>query len=318
MGTPRIETDLRLNDHVLEGTVTNASDVPLSDVSLVYGESVNVLGDMAPGESRPVKLTVRTVPGFEGGLWDRLYPQIGGDPQAVRTLAARRALVQHLAGGWAAFEGSGQSPLFAQGPIVLAWQSGPTVDVDLGSATEQVGERVYVLRTHVEITGPAVFTGGLIQHATVLLDGVEASESGGLYYLTRGTITTDYWPFGFQGAFHASRLSVRLGSSPEQAATISTNQLAPLPADQQPDPDEPLASDPEPGDTSTLPRLQLFDRVAGTWIEFQPLVASRSYEIADPMRYLDTSGTIRARFVQRGLKEFAEFALGIRLEGTVE
>ena len=319
MATPLIAADLRLNADALQGTVTNSSDVTLSDVSLVYGNSIQVLGEMGPGASVPVDLTTRSNVGFDL-IWERLYPQTSADdPATLRRLAARRALLQHLSGGWEAdFRGSSTNSLFATGPVVLAWQSGATLDVDLGSPAEQVGERVYVLRTRAEVSGPVVFSGGLLQHAGVDFDGLDAGESGGLFVLTRGTIAADYWPLGFDGSFAVSRLSLRMSSGPAGEPSVTADDLAPLPAEEQPDSDDPLASNPEPGSANGLPRLQLFDRGSGTWVEFEPLTSSRSYDIPDPVRYVDGTGAIHVRFVVRDLDDYVEFALGVRLEGTVE
>ncbi|MDQ3448761.1 MAG: hypothetical protein M3432_06250, partial [Chloroflexota bacterium] len=66
-----------------------------------------------------------------------------------------------------------------------------------------------------------------------------------------------------------------------------------------------------------LPRLQLFDRVAARWVEFEMLTLSETYRISEPERYIDSSGALRVRFVNRFDEGFSMyFSFQTRLEGT--
>ena len=68
-----------------------------------------------------------------------------------------------------------------------------------------------------------------------------------------------------------------------------------------------------------MPNVQLFDRVAGRWVEFETLTRFTTYRIGAPERYVDASGTFRVRFVNRLGDEFGSyFSLQARLEGTVQ
>lgn len=317
--TPRIDAALSLVDGTLEGTLTNSSSDPLADVSLVYGNAAEIVGDMLPGEVRTVRLSTLRADVFDQPLSWRLFPELAGtDPSTIRTVAARRAVIQQLGGGWN--EGISTSAVgsFAKGPVILAWRSGSTLDIDVGSAAEHVGERLYVLPARASVSGPVVFSGGLIQHSGVSSDADEAFEDGATFYLSRGTIAVDYRPVDFDGSFEVAGMSLRLGGDRVQTPAATGEALVPLPADEQPDPEQPLASDPRAGDGAPdIPRLQLFDRVAGTWIEFEPVARSRTYVVVDPARYVDESGAFRVRFVLRG-REYTQFTFAARLEGTVE
>jgi hypothetical protein len=67
-----------------------------------------------------------------------------------------------------------------------------------------------------------------------------------------------------------------------------------------------------------LPDLQLFDREAGRWVEFMHPAGNAEYTIANPGRYVDSTGTFRVRFVNRADPgNSAWFTLVTRLEGTV-
>jgi hypothetical protein len=316
--TPRVEANLRLVDNRLEGTVTNSSDALLEQVSVVFGSSFQTVGDIGPGQSQAISFATTS----SGSLADRMFPlTTGTDANATRSLAARRAMIRHLTGGWDDFSGrfdsGGASNTLAAGPVILAWQSGATLDVGVGTAAEHVGERLFVLHARAAITGPVTFSGSTLQHTTLELSGVDAFEEGGTFYLGRGTITAEYRATGFDGSFHASALLIKFGFGSVTPGSTGVD-LAPLPTEEQPDSDQPLAADPRPDAPEGTPRVQLFDRVADIWVEFEPVSMSSTYEVAEPERFVDEAGAFRVRFVVRSQKDEGEFGFGARLEGTVE
>ena len=76
------------------------------------------------------------------------------------------------------------------------------------------------------------------------------------------------------------------------APSVTADEVQPLPAEEQPDSVTPLASDPRPEDgRPDIPRVQLFDRTTDEWVEFPPLVLSRSYRIPTP----SATSILRAR-----------------------
>jgi hypothetical protein len=305
---------------VLEGTVTNASAESLPHVSLVYGNGVELIGAMGPGETRAVRL--QAVGGrFSELLTDRLFggrPDLS-DPEAAREFIARRAIVQHLSGGFNEQFGVPSAQTLGSGPVILAFRSGSTLDIDVGTSAQRLGETLFVLPAHVTVTGPVTFAGGLIGHTLVEADALDALEEGTAFTMGRGTMTMDYWPVGIEGAFDATGLSIRLDHGENTPPTTGGVELLPVPADQQPDPDLPLASNPHPeAGLSEAPDIQLLDRVAGTWIEFQTPSIGRSYRIAEPERFVDSSGGLRVRFVGRDSDSYYYFSLTVRLEGTVQ
>jgi len=317
--TPRMDADLRLVGGVLEGTVTNASAESLPHVSLVYGNGVDVIGAMGPGETRAVRLEALGG-GFPGRLSDRLFGDRPdpGDPEAAREFIARRAMVQHLSGGFNDEFGFESTQTLGSGPVILAFRSGGTLDIDVGTSAQRLGETLFVLPGHVTVTGPVTFAGGLVGHALVEADALDAFEEGPAFTMGRGTMTVDYWPLGVEGAFNATGLSIRLDQGETTPPTAGGVELLPIPAAEQPDSGLPLASDPHPqAGQSEVPDLQLFDRAAGTWIEFQTPSIGRSYRIAEPERFVDSSGGLRVRFVGRESDSYY-FSLTVRLEGTVE
>jgi hypothetical protein len=322
VSTPRVDADLRLVGEVLEGTVTNASDAALAQVGVVFGNGVQVLGAMAPGEARPISIAPGV--GFFGQtLADQLLAQPGSDLEAVRAYVARRAMIQHLTGGFE-FEVKGGGPVgqtFARGPVILAFRSGSTLDIDVGTPAERVGETLFVLPARAVATGPVVFTGGLISHTVVDVNALDSFDQGFGFGMGRGTMTVEFRPIGVDGVFDVSGLAIRLGreESEEAPGAISADgsELEALPAEDQPDPDDPLASDPQPGGGQfDVPLIQLFDRVGGTWVEFERATPGATYRIADVARYVDATGAFRVRFVVRNADAFIGFSMTARLEGN--
>jgi hypothetical protein len=317
VSTPRVDAALELVEDRLVGTISNASDVPLDHVSILYGDGVAVLDAMAPGETRGVDLG-SVVVGGRRPLADRMF---GGasptDAAGGRRLMSRRAVIQYLSGDWQFGPGTGRQ-LSEGGPVILAWRSAGALEIDVGTAAERRGDTLFVLPARALASGAVVFGGSSIHHSVVDTDAVEAFEEPGAFYLARGTMTVQYRPSGLAAIFEPTALTVRLGREARAAAATGA-ELAPLPASEQPDPEDPVGSGPavEPGaEGELLPQVQLFDRVAGSWVEFPPVTASVTYRIDEPGRYVDASGSFLVRFVNRASDAGSYFSFDARLEGT--
>jgi hypothetical protein len=310
--TPRIETDLRLEGGRITGTIRNASELPLDEVRLAYSGRAARVGSLDPGESRAVDL--ETGSGVGGSLLRRVLdvPGPGGPPLP----AGRVAVVRALAGDEWWEPGWGADPLAAYGPVLLAWRSGGVLDIDLGTGARRVGETLYLLPVQVSASGAASFTGGAIERTIVDIDAVEGFADPSGLYLSRGTMTVAYRPAGLEGTFEASGLLLRLAGGP--AAVESDGAvLAPRPADEQPDQEDPVTGVAVGAeDERQLPALQLFDHVADRWVEFEAPKVGLTHRIADPGRFLADGGVL-VRFVQRASDQYQSFFLGVRLEGTV-
>lgn len=318
---PRVDADLHLGEGRIEGSVINASDKTLEQVTVVYGTSFQALGDMAPGQSYAVDFSTSSgaFDQFGASMAQRMFPDVSlGDADSARALAARRAIVQHLAGGWNEFTGASTQSAFTDGPVVLAWQSGPTLDIDTGSGADQVGERVYFLPARATVMGNIAFVGNTLNGTIIEADGLEASKTGDTYGLGRGTVSAEYRGVGFDGTFRPSLLAFKVTFDEASSPAKTGDPIAPLAADEQPDSDNPLASNPRPGIAPELPRIQFFDPAAGAWVEFEPLATDTTLVIEQPERYVDASGAFRVRFVVRDPSAYTYFTFNARLEGTVQ
>ncbi len=72
---PLIQTDLRLVDGRLKGTIRNASTITLQKPAVVLGGTVAVLKDLAPGAEATVDVVVAPVP-FGQPLSDKVVGPI--------------------------------------------------------------------------------------------------------------------------------------------------------------------------------------------------------------------------------------------------
>jgi hypothetical protein len=167
-------------------------------------------------------------------------------------------------------------------------------------------------------------------------------------------MTVEARPARFDGQFHVASLEIALTQGEIRQLGGGGEIIEPLPADQQPDQEDPVegigpapSPDPsatpdpsaEPGDGGApppcckgepnvdpfnqLPAFQLFDRTTQRWVEFSQPSMTKSYRIANPEKYVDESGAVVFRFVNRAdAGEFGEeqryFQLVVRLDGTID
>jgi hypothetical protein len=333
---PRVEATLTYRYGRLVGTVANRSDVPLESVAVVFGGGVANLGALTPGQSTSVDLDVAQPSAFGTQLSERLFGPYGSDGRVERATLSRRTVIDQLTyysdtlGGYGSIQ---------QGPVVLAWAQGASLPVDLGSSVRQVGETLYLLPAAASITGPSVFPNALIAHSVVDSRANEAMDQGPSLSLSRGTMSVEYRPMGLAGGFEVSGLSMALTQGDLRPLVAGGQEVKPLPPDQQPDQDDPVGDGApvatgigddggdggvdfgkpvgfDPAVFDGIPDFQLFDRVAGRWVEFAHPHSGIAFRIADPERYVDDAGAFLVRFVNRGDQQMtAYFSLVARLEG---
>ena len=141
---PLVQTDLRLEDGRLKGTVKNASTKPLGDVALVLGGTVALLKDMVPGAVATVDTPVQNSQ-FGQSLSDKVVGQIffpNGTSTDSADLYARHSMVDQLT----------YDPMFGstglldnEGPVVLAWGSDDLLAVEVEQQQPQAPRQRAVL-----------------------------------------------------------------------------------------------------------------------------------------------------------------------------
>ncbi len=348
---PLIEADLRLTEGRLIGTIINRSDTTLENVAIIFAGGVEVLPTVAAGETRDIELDVSGSSVLGYGLSERIFGStFPRDPAQARAVSTRRAVIDQL------FPYGTTSS--AESPLLLAWRPGAVLDVELpGDIPNRVGEGLFMIPLSMRLESRQVFTDQAMRRTIVESTAAQGwGDSSGLY-LSRGTMTVEVAPPRFDGSFRATSFEIALTQGDTRTLRGNGDPLAPLP--DQPDQDDPVGDPPSqpepsgaPGATNapggsdpggvppvdqpappkpedpvalfqTLPSFQLLDRTTQQWVEFARPDVTRTYMIQNPERYVDSSGAIRMRFVNRNDagqfgEESAYFQLLLRIEGTIE
>ena len=345
---PLIEADLRLSAGTLLGTVVNRSETTLENVAIVFAGGVEVLPTIGAGETKDVEIDVSGSSVLGYGLSERVFgTTFPRDPAQARAVSTRRAVIDQL------FPYG--TTANADAPLLLAWRPGAVLDVELpGDEPNRVGEGLFMVPLAMRMESQQVFTAQAMRRTIVESTAAQGwGDSSGLY-LSRGTMIVESSPPRFDGSFVATSLELALTQAEMRALRGDGDPVAPLPDIQQPDQDDPVADPPAGGpDPSatpaptdgaggapgnepappkpidpglrfeTLPSFQLWDRTTQRWVEFAHPESSKSYVIQNPDRYVDPSGSVRLRFVNRNDagqfgEESAYFQLLLRIEGTIE
>jgi hypothetical protein len=337
---PRLETDLAYRDGSVVGTLTNRSELPLHDVIVNLGRGVQTFREIAPGQSVTVAMKVADVADDGNSLsWLAYGPWPDGGVTNRTEMTRRMVLDQYW---YSAGPGSGAPQA---GPVIYAWTSGPELAVTLGSDAKQVGDTLHIYPAPVVVSGPTTFGNPLMTRSVVASTAADASDQGWSLSLSRGTMTVEFRPSGYGGPFDPTTLSLMLTAGEFPALTGRGILVGPLPADQQPPQDDPVAGVTRPvaqvegdgggvvaapdagnGDAEAparvdipwdgIPDIQLFDRTTGLWMELPHVAARREVRIAEPERYVDETGAFLARFVNRGdVNTTTWFVPLVRLEG---
>jgi hypothetical protein len=223
------------------------------------------------------------------------------------------------------------------------------VDVDLaGEKPNRVGDSLYMITLGIKLDANQVFADQAMKRTIVATDAADGWGDMGSMSLSRGTMTVENRPISFSGTFHATMLEVALSQGEFVTLSGKGEMLEPLPANEQPDQDDPVeggttepTGTPDPNATPTpfpqdgggkpganmpfgLPAFQLFDRLSQLWVEFPAFSPAEPYRIADPERYVDNAGSVLMRFVNRAEtgefpgEEQVYFQVNTRIEGTIE
>lgn len=128
---PRVSADLRFEDDGLVGTITNPSDVALHDCAVFVGSRVLLFGDLGPGETRDVNLSLAGPdPNVNGTPLSLILlgidPNVGWvDLSNNRELQARQMILDTVFGY--GFSG----PVQPAGVNFIGWSVAPAVPIDV-------------------------------------------------------------------------------------------------------------------------------------------------------------------------------------------
>jgi hypothetical protein len=312
---PLVETDLRLEDGRLKGTVRNASTEPLHDAAVVLGGTVVLLKDLAPGAEAKVDALIESTQ-FGQSLSDKVVGQVffpNGTTTDSNELYARHSMVDQLT----------YDPMFGstglldnEGPVVLAWGSSELLPVKVErQEPRRLGNVLYYLPARMAVRGATTFRSGLIRSSVVETDAAFFNKDPFSMNFGRGTATVAYRPTSFEGTLDVTEVAIGLNFG-DTGIAVPPTQVQPL-ASIPPRCPNPPTVDCAPAVLDGLPEVEVFDVAGQEWKRLPHLSPGPRYGLSDPARYVDpASGTLLIRYVN-DRQDNVGFSVDISITGTV-
>ena len=314
---PLIETDLRLENGRLKGTIKNLSNERLDKPAVVLGGTVAVLKDLEPGAVATIDVLVQNNP-FGQPLSDKVVGQVffgDGRPNAdTAALYIRHSIVDQLTYD-PNFGSTGQ--LATEGPVVLAWGTRDLLAIEIENQTpRRLGNVLYYLPAQMTISGTTTFRSDLIRSSVVETDAAFFSKDPYSINFGRGSATVAYRPTTFEGTLSATELAIGLNFGGDTGVTVKPTPVEPLPSIPPTCPNPPTP-DCAPFIGDGLPEVEVFDVKAKEWRRLPHLTPGPRYAVADPANYVDpATGTVLIRYVNDRM-ESVGFSADIAVSGNV-
>jgi hypothetical protein len=313
-------------DGVLTGTVRNDGQTTLETPAVVLGSSVKVLKDLAPGEQVAFGMQLESS-GFGQILSDRIFGPSFFDGTVATSETMRRDQTRHMIVDQLTldpqFGNTGR--LSSDGPVILAWGRAPVLDVRVeGQGANQVSNVLYYVPVPMAIRGRIAFQGDLLTNTIVQTDAGFMSKDPTMFAFGRGSATVAYRPLPFTGTLAISHVRLAFGFGGEGGLPAGGAVVLPPIDDRCMEHQQkqvgvqcpkPLAPDKFDG----VPDVEVFDRTgAGTWHRLVHPSQGRTYELADPAKYVDaTTGTLLIRYVN-DVQDNVSFGVNVSIEGTIK
>ena len=288
---PRVIADLHFEADALRGTVTNAGTIPLRDGAIFVGAAILQIGELAPGETKPVDLDLsgRGQNGNMNGMPLSML-LLGADPTRGwpdlsnnREMRMREMVLSTL------FGYGMNGPLSPAGVNFVGWAHAPLVPITV------TGQRVSTVDTLL-LTSRLPVTFG--------------ADSSGTVNIPSGVIAPLMTQVNADSAFViGSDVQVFSGSAEIDFA---------IPSDARPDTITNLTLRfPDAGMMGPLPdSVQIFDWEADQFVDLEDYTGNVTIENAD--RYFDpVQGLVRLK-ISAGMNNPTYLTVNISLSGTRE
>jgi hypothetical protein len=315
---PLIETDLRLEDNRLRGTVTNKSNERLLAPAVVLGGTVAKLSELAPGATADVDVAMQ-VAQMGQQLSDKVVgPVFFGDPRQLGEDSARQyarhTIIDQLSYD-PNFGFTGQLP--AEGAVVLAWADHDLLPVEIeGQVARRMGNVLWFIPTDISIRGKTMFRSDLLRNTVIATDAAFFNKDPFNISFGRGTADLSYQPIAFKGAIDATELRIGFNFGeiglPGDPQRIEPLESAPPACDDQ------GAEDCVRPVFDGLPEIELYDLTTSTWRRFPHMTGGSRYAIANPEHYVDPStGGVLVRLIN-SFNDSVGFNLDVAITGDVK
>lgn len=318
VAAPRVVADLTYRDGVLEGTLTNRSEEALESVAVTWAGQAALVPKLEPGASADIRLDI----GGRTSRTDRLAMMvIPGARPGDQTAFVRRAILDQVT-GYRNTLGTGG---LQANPVIIAFRPGPTLTVATGSSARQEGDTMYLLPAVTGFDGRVIVPDPLVARSVLEMHANDVWDEGSSWSLGSGWITVELRPVVPFDGVRPTYLGLAIAQDQARLLTGRGLDVEPLPPDQQPAQDDPMSlPTPTGGEAQQvgamqiqLPAFQLFDRTTGRWVEFPAVSSGREMRIVEPERYLDESGVLRMRFLNRVPNSGVYFSVSARIEAEV-
>lgn len=318
---PLVESDLRLEDGRLRGTIRNASDETLLQPAVVLGGTVAKLGDLGPGAAAQVDVAMQPAAQFGQPLSDRVVGPIffdgprpqGQDGEDRDRLYARHTIIDQLTydPNWGT---TGILP--SDGAVILAWSDRPLVPVEIeDQQPRRTANILWFLPADVTIRGTTTFRSDLLRNTIVSTDAAFFNKDPFNISFGQGTAELSYRPIAFDGTLEVTELAIgfNFGDPGFLPQPKPAEPLAEVPVSCATDPGEGCVQPPFDG----LPELELFDLTDGTWKRFEHLQPGTRIAVADPARYVDPgTGAVLIKLINEH-SDGVGFSLDVAITGDV-
>ena len=316
VAVPLIQTEIRLENGRMKGTITNASTQKLETPAVILGQTVAVLKDLEPGASASLDVPIQSGPTGQS-LSDKVVGQNLFDPNT--TPATAQTYVRHSMVDQLTFDpmfGTSNS-LSADGPVVIAWGSSDLLSVEIaGQRPRRLGNVLYYFPAKLTVHGPTTFRSDLIRSTVVASDAALFSKDPTSVSFGRGSATIAYRPIGFEGSLTATELAIGLNFG-DPGLSIPPQPVVPL-ASTPPACPTPPTNACAAATNDGIAEVEFFDITTQDWKRLPHLSPGQRYAVADPARYVDpTSGTVLVRFVN-DRSDGVGFAVDISISGSVQ
>lgn len=313
---PLVQTDLRLEDGRLQGTVTNASTGVLQHTAVVLGGTVALLEDLAPGAVATVDAPIQTSQ-FGQSLSDKVVGQMFF-PNGTAIGDSNQLYVRHSMVDQLTYDPNfGSSGLLdTEGPVVIAWGSSDLLPVEVEQQQpKHLGNVLYYLPARMTVHGTVTFRSDLLRSNVVDTDAAFFNKDPFTMNFGRGTATVAYRPTNFEGTLDVSEVAIGLNFG-DTGISVSPTPVEPLAAIPPRCPNPPTA-DCAPAVLDGLPEVEVFDVAGQEWKRLPHLSPGPRYGLTDPARYIDpSSGTLLVRYVN-DRQDNVGFSVDISITGTM-
>jgi len=256
------------------------------------------------------------------------YPMVTTFLAVTGALAYAFAISEHKATGVMKLDpiGGNEGMLLMTLSMIPFWIWGRSTVLDVhveNQSPQRLANVLYYVPVAMTIRGRVAFSGDLLTQTIIDNDSAIFQKDPSMFVFGQGTMTVSYRPLPFAGRLAVDHVRLQLtGGRDAVVGGVGGKPVAPVPdvCQQQPPPGTPAIDCPMISvvPVDGLPEVEVFDRTGqGTWHRLPHFTQNVSYDLADPARYVDATGSILVRFVNNQQNP-VNALMNVSIEGTIQ